>query len=299
MKQGSVCVDLPREVTTSAIALDALALELLRGDEPFSAESIHQVRVTTKRLRAHWNMVRPELRKKDYLAAKERLRLAAKCVAGQRDATVMLATFDELIEAAHSAKLRHSLVAVRQAAEEFFAAETAQVPGATERQKLIEALDADRRQWEKLELGRADASLLEHGLRDTYARARRSGRFAARGQRSEDFHRWRRWTKYLFYQLEVIERFDPERLSRYIRELKSLGKLLGRSQDYAVTRRLVRDKLDLQKQDQRRALSAIDRKDRSVLRRSRALRARLFDRRPGKFVGALSDEMGLAAGGRR
>ena len=96
-----------------------------------------------------------------------------------------------------------------------------------------------------------------------------------------------------------IERFDPERLSRYIRELKCLGKLLGRSQDYAVTRRLVRDKLDLQKQDQRRALSAIDRKDRSVLRRSRALRARLFDRRPGKFVGALSDDMGLAAGGRR
>ena len=42
-----------------------------------------------------------------------------------------------------------------------------------------------------------------------------------------------------------------------------------------------------------------DRKDRSVLRRSRALRARLFDRRPGKFVGALSDDMGLAAGGRR
>ena len=27
MKQGSVCVDLPREVTTSAIALDALALD--------------------------------------------------------------------------------------------------------------------------------------------------------------------------------------------------------------------------------------------------------------------------------
>ena len=298
MEQVSASVDLPGEVRSSAMALDSLALDLLRGAEPFSADSIHRIRVATKRLRAHWNLVRPELGKKEYVAAKERLRLAARCVAGQRDATVMLATFDELIDAAPSAKLRHSLVAVRQAASEYFDAEAAQLPGLAEQQQLIEALEADRRQWEEIELGRADASLLEHGLRDTYARSRRSGRFAARGQRAEDFHRWRRWSKYLLYQLEILERFDPDRLSRYIHDLKSLGKLLGRSQDYAVTRRLVRDRLDLQEEDRRRVLKAIDRKDRSVLRQSRMLRARLIEQRPGKFVHGLSADMGLARSAR-
>ncbi len=294
MGHDSASVDLPGEVMSSAVSLDTLALDLLRGAEPFSADSIHRIRVATKRLRAHWNLVRPELKKSAYTTAKERLRLAARCVAGQRDATVMLATFDELIDAAPSAKLRHSLVAVRQAASEHFAADTVELPAAPEQQKLIEALEADRHQWQKLELGRADASLLEHGLRETYARARRSGRYAARGQRAEDFHRWRRWSKYLLYQLEILERFDPDRLSRYIRDLKALGKLLGRSQDHAVTRRLVRDTLDLQKEDRRRVLKAIDRKDRSVLRRARSLRSRLFDQRPGKFVRALSADMGLA-----
>jgi CHAD domain-containing protein len=296
MEATAESVDLPYEVKSSAASLDRIALDLLRGDEPFAPESVHKVRVTTKRLRAHWNLVRPELGKKRYRKAKERLRLAARRLAGQRDATVILATLDELAEQARSPKLQRSAKAVREVAAEYLANREVAAPSTDAQDELVGALETDLSEWSELALGGADATLLEHGLRETYGRARRLGRYAARTQRGADFHRWRRWTKYLMYQLEVLVPLDPERLQPYLRDLKRLGKLLGKSQDFAVAKRLVSEDLELQEQDRRRVLKALERSDRSVIRRTRSFRDRLFDKRPGQFVGELACDMGLARG---
>jgi CHAD domain-containing protein len=289
-------VDIPGTVRESARSIDRLALDLLESDEPFSAESVHQIRVATKRLRAHWNLVRPDLDKKAYRRAKERLRISARCLAGQRDARVILSTLETLFENARSAKLRRSAKAVHETANAYFRAGAAEPTGSGKKREMVDALQSDREEWSELDLGGADARLLEHGLRTTYAKARRHGRRAARSRQPEAFHRWRRWSKYLLYQLEALEHLDPERLRPWLRDLKRIGKLLGKSQDYTIAMRLVRDTLDLQEQDRRRVIDALEEKQRAVLRKVCASRNRVFELRPDQFVRALTEDMGLKRG---
>ncbi len=289
-------VDIPGTVRASARSIDRIALDLLQSDEPFSDANVHQIRVATKRLRAHWNLVRPELDKKGYRRVKERLRISARCLAGQRDAIVILSTLQKLVRSARSAKLRRSAKAVQEVATGYFRAGATQLTGSAKQRELVDALQTDSEEWGRLDIGGADARLLEHGLRSTYAKARRHSRRAAKSRQPEAFHRWRRWSKYLFYQLEALEHLDPDRLRPLLRDLKRIGKLLGKSQDYTIAMRLVRDTLDLQEQDRRRVIDALEERQRAALRKVCAARNRVFELRPDEFVRALIEDMGLERG---
>ena len=77
-----------------------------------------------------------------------------------------------------------------------------------------------------------DSLLYREGLGRTYRRARQLGKKAIRKPSCERMHEWRKWVKYLNYQLELLA--SGEALERTRRDLTRLGRLLGRHHDLSL-----------------------------------------------------------------
>jgi hypothetical protein len=145
--------------------------------------------------------------------------------------------------------LRALLLDIATGADEIPAAEleraaariqSAPDPEAGSRATLLEAIDADADAWARLpELG--DSGLLAEGLTRTWAKARGLGVEALREHDPERLHRWRRWVKYLRYQLEPLSRPGRAWLVSAHTELDGLGSLLGARNDLENLREAVRD----------------------------------------------------------
>ena len=81
-------------------------------------------------------------------------------------------------------------------------------------------------------------STIERGLRETYDEARRARKAAKRSNRS--FHRWRRRSKELTYQLELLAGYAGARTSDLHREIEHVTDTQGPAVDLLMLRDLVR-----------------------------------------------------------
>ena len=129
--------------------------------------------------------------------------------------------------------------------------------------------------------------LVRDGLQRTYKRAAKYGDKAFSGKiNPEEIHEFRKWAKYLFYQLGFIQAAYPELYSAVIADLEDLGNRLGRYHDLI----LVKEKLkqlpatktytDVAK----RTDIMIEVRMHKLLRRSNRLYRNIFSSSPSKFV---------------
>src|SRR6185437_16105601 len=79
-------------------------------------------------------------------------------------------------------------------------------------------------------------SVLGCGLKRIYGNGRRALRAAASTDAAEDFHEWRKQTKYLCHQLEFLAPMWPGALSELADELHKLSDELGDEHDLTVLR---------------------------------------------------------------
>jgi CHAD domain-containing protein len=97
-----------------------------------------------------------------------------------------------------------------------------------------ESLKEARERMEHWPVGRRGGSALGAGLKRVY----RSGRdaFAAAQEEAsvENLHEWRKQTKYLRHQLEILQPLRPARLKELAGQARALGDLLGDDHDLAV-----------------------------------------------------------------
>src|SRR5688572_3887094 len=77
------------------------------------------------------------------------------------------------------------------------------------------------------------------GLRSTYRRARRALRRARKDRSTDDLHEWRKQTKYLWHQLQILTPIATGPVGELADEFHHLADYLGDEHDLAVLRERV------------------------------------------------------------
>jgi CHAD domain-containing protein len=276
---------LAEAVRERALDILAEARKRVAAKTAFSADSIHKTRVACKRLRANWQLMRPLIEPQIAQDADARLRGLSAVLAQSRDTQVLQ---DLLVDLRDSDEPLYRS-AFDRAAALLDSPEAVELDEESTRTALLGGLDADRDQWRLLVLPDDDA-VIDHGLTRTYRKAWRRAETAARTGDGSDNHRWRKWSKYLRYQLECLGEPGVD-LGRRITSLTTLGSSLGKRNDLHNLQNLLEQRND---GDPFGAVfRAIDLRDRALARRVEGIAQTLFAPTPDEIAPILRAELSI------
>jgi CHAD domain-containing protein len=237
------------------------AVEELGGHKP----NIHGARKQLKRARATLRLLRAaiddELYRRENIVARD----AARPLSRARDDEVMS---DALKGLAERFGTTISGVNIRQAAHEVSAKQLNGIKAALKRAMTGAnkwQLDAD--EWDSI----------AKGLQSTYRRARRALRNARKDRAIEDLHEWRKQTKYLWHQLQVLTPIATGPVGELADEFHHLSDYLGDEHDLAVLRARVPAS----------ATDLVDRRREELQDKAFALGGRLYADKSKTFVHGL------------
>jgi CHAD domain-containing protein len=236
----------PLGLPTSAIH-DAAALRnvLLRAFETASQDArnavgaidtnataaVHQARKALRRARAVLELIGPALPNRERRAVKAALQEARRALSTVRDHAVAPETLGQLT-------LDHD---DRATADRVLANAADAVPAIAEtRQLLAESAARAAAQAEALQAALPQEipwDTIAEGLRTTYGDARRASDAAKRSK--SWFHTWRRRSKELVYQLELVARHAGPRVAAIHGELAGVSDTLGPAVDLIMVREFV------------------------------------------------------------
>jgi CHAD domain-containing protein len=270
-------------VRTRALEIGDEARKRIASKAAFEPEGIHDTRVDTKALRALWQLMRPVIEPQIARAAGDRLRELAHALAAARDEQITLELLADLRAA--DEPLYHG--SFDRATALFDPSLDLAEHEAALRPAMLAAIDSDRADWKTLVLP-DDQSLLEHGLGRAYRKTLRRAKTANRTRAHTDLHAWRRWVKYLRYQLEALFPEPSEEIAARIEGLRGLGKTLGLRNDLAVLRERLRERGG---GDPFGAVfRAIDLRDKALATRIPEVAKHQFGDSPEEFVAAIERE---------
>jgi CHAD domain-containing protein len=225
-----------------ALAQADLAIEFLDGGQDAGAphngaapdaDAVHETRKALKRLRALVALLADDLGKQAFARESATLRDVGRCLAGARDAEVMLATLDALVERhPHELsrrdgvrRLRARLAAERERRQRQTLGDPATLARAV---GDLRAFRERARAWNLSR--RRGIELVEDDLQRMYRQGRRRRRRAARtrGRDMHAMHQWRKRVKDLRYAAEMLDR------PGLARRADDLGETLGEDHDLAM-----------------------------------------------------------------
>lgn len=243
--------------------------------------AVHELRKALRRARAVLALLHDALPRHDRRAITHALRDARREVGTARDHAVAPSTLAELALAPEERDAAAALLAetaaatqtkgeIAQALAEGAARTAAQVD-------IVEAVLPEHVEW---------ASAIA-GLRSVYREARRARRDAKHAKRA--FHRWRRRTKELSYQLELLARHAGPRLDQLAREISGVAATQSPAVDLLMVRELVRThERELGEQTSEHLLDAIDAHLAPLIKASRRAGREAFRRKPSALARFLS-----------
>lgn len=128
---------------------------------------------------------------------------------------------------------------------------------------------------------------VREGLQRTYKRAAKLGERAFAGKINPDeVHDFRRWAKYLYYQLGFVRETDPELYQETQDKLDDLGRRLGRYHDLVLMREKI-SSLPVKKkhgEEMQHVEFMIEARMQKLLRRSSRLYEKIFSTSSSGFV---------------
>jgi len=217
------------------------ALERLgdRRKQPYGvseSDAVFEVRKCFKRVRAALRLVREELGDDLYHEENFCFRDAARPLTEIRDAHVLLETTDKLEQQLPKAvepvfaKIREALLANQHEVTRRVLVEHSAF--ARVKEVATRAL-ARLPEWK---LTRDGWAAMETGLRRVYREGHRALALAAESPTVENLHEWRKQSKYLWHQLQLLETTLPDKEKELIDQTHKLAALLGEDHDLAVLR---------------------------------------------------------------
>lgn len=210
--------------------LDGALAHLTGGDGSPTDDAVHEARKSLKRLRALLRLTRRGLGRD--VAGRENavLRHAGRLLSEVRDATVLLETFEGLVEQGESESVRRALQRhqrlVRTRVLERGDAVTPAVTDLHEVRDRVSRWPLDADGW----------VALEPGVRRAYRRGRKAMRRIGAETDEERWHDWRKRVKDVWYHLTLLQPADPDRIGVLEAETHHLSDLLGDEHDLAVLR---------------------------------------------------------------
>jgi CHAD domain-containing protein len=203
-------------------------------------EKIHAARKSLKKARATLRIMRDAIPERTYRRENRVLRDAARPLSIVRDARVLLDTLqllerlygpaaEQSVPAAFVQKLEQAQTRARRAA--------LSSSRSSDKQKAP-LLEARRRVsgWRISELGWAPMGT---SLKRTYAQGRKALKQARRTPTPDCLHEWRKRTKHLWHQLQILEPMCPGEIGELADRAHKLSDYLGDHHDLAVLRETV------------------------------------------------------------
>ena len=218
----------------STLELVDEARNLVQSDQADSEDAVHRIRVILKILRSRQQLIRPCVHPNSYRSANQRLKSAADELAGRRDGDVLLKTHAKLLKKTSGKKTNKSMKALMPLLEQVKEVALEPIDWKTVKKRL----DAEAAFWKRQSTPRTSitqATIIQ-GLRSTYSKARKRFEAAYNEKDLHLFHDWRKWTKYLLFQLTFLESAGCEKLKKRTQALTKLSKLLGNHHDLHVYR---------------------------------------------------------------
>lgn len=239
--------------------------------------AVHDARTSIKRIRTVLRLGRSQLGESRYRDENDALRSVSQHLASLRDAMVMPAAFEGLLD--HYGDDVDGDEVVRLRAR--LAARGEAVRGDAAEQSVAAAVAALRAVREHLDdwpLTRDEASLepVLDGFRRAYSRAQKGYRRAHADPDTEALHAWRRRVKDVRYGAELLRDADPSRLKQTRRDAGELSDLLGDDHDLAMLAEVASDCPS--------TLRLIDRRRQDLQRSAFAVAERVFARTPRKVA---------------
>jgi CHAD domain-containing protein len=237
------------------------AIEELDGRKP----NVHGARKQLKRARATLRLVRPAVGDESYRSENIAARDAARPLSKARDDEALNNTLENLSEHFGTTISRAHL---RQTTHEVSARQLTDIKAALKRSMLrAQAWQPDAAGWNPIATG----------LRATYRRGRRAMRTARKDRATDDLHEWRKQTKYLWHQLQILTPLAPGAVGAMADEFHHLADYLGDEHDLAV----LRERLSAS------ATPLIEKRSEELQDRAFALGERLYADKPKTFLSGL------------
>ena len=124
-------------------------------------------------------------------------------------------------------------------------------------------------------------------LRKSYRTGRSRMQKAIQTGNDEDFHKWRKSAKYLYFQIGMLQRVWPVHLAKMVGQLDELQKQAGRDHDLVVLKALLAHG-PVEKFGGQLAVDvvndALERRSKKLRKRAQALGEKIYREKSGAFV---------------
>ncbi len=225
-------IELRRTLVAEFQATAQAARDAAASVDRNTATAVHAYRKALRRARAVLALIAHGLPRSERRALLRAIREARRALGTARDQAVV----PETMAAAELDEVD------RATAGSIMSATDDAVPALAEiTQLLAEGAARAAAQVEALEAALPQAlswAVVERGIRDTYGAARRARKTAKHSKRA--FHTWRRRSKELMYQLELLAGYAGPRTAEIHRELEHVADTQGPAVDLLMLRELVR-----------------------------------------------------------
>ncbi|NOX99310.1 MAG: CHAD domain-containing protein [Verrucomicrobia bacterium] len=234
-----------------------------------SDETIHQLRVLTKQLRAAWHLVQPVCGKKTAKQRRVALRKLSAMLAESRDQSVQHA-LREKFYLDHPEVSKESLNALFiSSSPDSSHTKSASIAN------IRQALETESAAWSKVRLGDDERFTLRCRWRHSQKQAKARTLETIKSNDPELWHSWRKAIKRLRYQREFLAEINPRKLGKKDLRIRRLGTRLGDHNDLAVFSRQL-DSATLGNVELNHLKKIVAVKNREIKRNCRRLGRKLF-----------------------
>jgi CHAD domain-containing protein len=270
--------------------LDQSHDELADGPKRRFATAVHDTRKRFKRLRATVRLVRGPLGEEAYRRENIAFRDAGRCLAGVREASVLVMTLDALDKVSGdqlpgdaTTKLRSQLKNERRQALESLKADDVRVAA------VVDEIDSARTRTAAWTFDVDGFEAISPGLRRIYRRGRKAMQRALKEPTTANFHEWRKRVKDLWHAEQILRPASPKKMKKLAKRTHGLADLLGDDHDLAELGNYVATHGDCFDDSATQvALTAMIDRRRAVLQDAAfAAGSKIYSRNPRRFVKAV------------